>query len=449
MVSAPVLVLLYDRAFVAGTFAEAWRTRRKFYIALAATWLVLAACVAGSGFRGGTTGFGTSVMPVTWWSYAITQCKAILIYVKLVFWPAPLIYDYGVSFITSPWQVLPQIIVVSLLVTGALVSVFMFPRAGWLGVLFFAVLAPSSSFLPIVTQTMAEYRMYLPSAAIVTGVVVACRWFARGRLRMAKASAVAACAVAILLGALTWQHNQAYQSPASLWMDDARKMPHDFHAQYKAGGALISEKRYAEGIPYCLESIRLNPDYGMAYYWVGQGLSGLMRHEEAIPYYQKAVSLLRGGTKPAPLLDLVYFDMSEAMRVTGRQAEARAALEDAVALNPKHAPSLNNLANYEMNAGNYASAEKYYRRAIDADPGFAGAHGGLANALAMQGRDAEARKHYEAALRLMPDFALAHYYYACLLLRLGETEAARAQAREAVRIWPDYAQALELLKAIR
>ena len=41
MVSAPLIVLLYDRTFVAGSFREAWRRRWGLHVALAATWLLL------------------------------------------------------------------------------------------------------------------------------------------------------------------------------------------------------------------------------------------------------------------------------------------------------------------------------------------------------------------------------------------------------------------------
>jgi len=41
MASAPLIVLLYDRIFVAGSFREAWRQRWGLHVALAATWLLL------------------------------------------------------------------------------------------------------------------------------------------------------------------------------------------------------------------------------------------------------------------------------------------------------------------------------------------------------------------------------------------------------------------------
>ena len=48
MVSAPLMVLLYDRTFVAGSFREAWRQRRGLYAGLAASWLLLGWLVLGS-----------------------------------------------------------------------------------------------------------------------------------------------------------------------------------------------------------------------------------------------------------------------------------------------------------------------------------------------------------------------------------------------------------------
>jgi len=40
-VSAPLMVLLYDRTFFAGSFREALRRRAPLYAGLAATWLPL------------------------------------------------------------------------------------------------------------------------------------------------------------------------------------------------------------------------------------------------------------------------------------------------------------------------------------------------------------------------------------------------------------------------
>ena len=63
MVSAPVILLIFDRTFLSGSFRAAWRQRRGLYLALAGTWLLLAWLVFSAGNRGGSAGFGTEIGP--------------------------------------------------------------------------------------------------------------------------------------------------------------------------------------------------------------------------------------------------------------------------------------------------------------------------------------------------------------------------------------------------
>ena len=85
MATAPLLVLLYDRTFLAGSFREALRRRFGLYLALAATWTVVPALLFSTGFYGGTAGF--AVQKFTWWSYLLTQSGVIVHYLRLAFWP--------------------------------------------------------------------------------------------------------------------------------------------------------------------------------------------------------------------------------------------------------------------------------------------------------------------------------------------------------------------------
>ena len=85
MVVAPLLVLLYDRAFVAGSFAEALRLRGRRHTALAATWLILAALLA-TGAQSRATGLNAPLR-VGPWPYLLTQSRARLHYLRLSVWP--------------------------------------------------------------------------------------------------------------------------------------------------------------------------------------------------------------------------------------------------------------------------------------------------------------------------------------------------------------------------
>ncbi|HEY5226971.1 MAG TPA: hypothetical protein VIJ19_00450, partial [Opitutaceae bacterium] len=70
MASAPLIVLLYDRTFLSGSFASALRTRGKAYLGLAASWILLGYLVLATHGRTGTVGFGAGISPL---DYAQTQ----------------------------------------------------------------------------------------------------------------------------------------------------------------------------------------------------------------------------------------------------------------------------------------------------------------------------------------------------------------------------------------
>ena len=178
MVSAPLLVLLYDRTFVSGSFRGAWRRHRGIFAWLAATWIPLACAVALTGNRGGTAGFGASV---AWWRYALAQFPAIAHYLRLCFWPHPLVIDYGSDLAIQAASVAPSAIVLAALLAGVAFALVRRPAVGFLGVAFFAILAPSSSVVPVATQVMAEHRMYLPLAPVVVLAVIG---FYRGLLAL-------------------------------------------------------------------------------------------------------------------------------------------------------------------------------------------------------------------------------------------------------------------------
>ena len=170
MVSAPLMVLLYDRAFLAGSFREAWRRHYGVYLALASTWLLSGWLVVVAGSRGGTAGFGAGVSS---WAYLCTQFGAIVHYLKLSVWPRPLLFDYGPDTVPITLAIIPNALFVGLLGLATLVALWRWPKIGFLGAWFFAILAPTLSIVPVATQVVAEHRMYLPLAAVVIAVTLA------------------------------------------------------------------------------------------------------------------------------------------------------------------------------------------------------------------------------------------------------------------------------------
>ncbi len=93
MATVPFMVLLYDRVFVSRSFKEVFTRRWGLYAGLAATWVIFGG-LAFFAPRGKSVGFGSPGL--TGLEYAMTQCKVIVnYYLKLSFWPHPLLLDYG------------------------------------------------------------------------------------------------------------------------------------------------------------------------------------------------------------------------------------------------------------------------------------------------------------------------------------------------------------------
>ena len=293
MVSAPLMLLLYDRTFCAGSFREAWRRRYGLYLGLAGTWFLLAGLVVSTGNRGGTAGLGT---PIGSWEYLRTQFGAIVHYLRLCVWPHPLVLDYGTGTAHGATEIVPYAIVVGLLGAATLVALWRRPKIGFLGAWFFIILAPTSSVVPVVTQTIAEHRMYLPLAAVVTGLVaggyLVGGWLVRREtISRPAAQTVGSCLAISAAGALailSFQRNKLYQSDLSIWQDTVANAPCNERAQNNLGAGMTRCRRLDEAIVYYRNALELNPNYPEAHTNLGFCLNKCGRVDEAIVEYHKA-----------------------------------------------------------------------------------------------------------------------------------------------------------------
>ena len=389
MVSAPVMVLLYDRTFVAGSFVDAWRRRRSYYLALAATWLPLAALVAGTAGRGGTVGFDTMIGP---WAYLLTQCQAIIHYLRLAVWPDALVFDYGTGTVSGLGDVWWQALLLVGLAAGTLWALVRRPVWGLVGAWFFLILAPSSSIVPIASQTMAEHRMYLPLVALVVSAVLGLYvWLGRRSLMVWGVLAVA-------LAGRTIARNADYRSEEQLWADTVAKWPSNGRAHNNLGKALVNAGRPSDAVAHYEEAIRLQP------------------------------------TAPEP-----HYNLGLALAKLGRPAEAAARYEEALHLQPDYAEAHNNLGNLLLNAGRLEEAATHYDKAARLKPDFAEAHSNLSNVRLEQGQPAEAIRHGEEAVRLDPDYAEARYNLGNALAASRQLAAALVQYDRALQLKPGYA----------
>lgn len=421
MVTAPLTVLLYDRVFV----ADSWRTIRTrrfgFYLALALTWLPLAWLVAHTGDRGGTAGFGVAV---GWREYALTQFSAILHYLRLSVVPYPLVFDYGRALATGVAQIAVPAVVVLALVAASVFAWRRRPALSFAGLAFFILLAPTSSVVPIATQTIAEHRMYLPLAVVLSVVGVS---LAALRPRLA---APLLGVLALGAGVMTFARTQDYCSALVLWEDTAKQRAQNPRAHYNYGNELLDAGRVEEARAQFAETIRLMPGLAEAHNNLGNALVRLNRPDEAAVSYERALALypafleahnnlgyvrlqqnqpveaekqFRLVVAQAPQRAQAHASLADTLAQLGRGAEANDEYERALQLSPADANLHCNFGNLLASEGRFADAIAHYERAVELDPALLPAQCNLGNALLQTRRVAEAIPHLEAALRIDPN----------------------------------------------
>ncbi len=498
MVSAPVIVLLYDRAFLAGTFATAWTRRKWVYIGLATTWLALPFLVMSTHGRGGTAGFGSGVSVG---SYLLTEFPAVVHYLRLSLWPRPLVFDYGTTLTPFSLKVMLAAFVVGGLLVATVWALVRRPAFGFLGAVFFAILAPSSSFVPVASEPMAEHRMYL---ALIPIVVLAVLGAYRG---LGRAALPACLFAALAMGFGTFVRNEAYASDERIWSDTVEKLPQNERAHNNLGIALFDEGRIPEAIAQYERALQLKPDLAEAHTNLGNAFAKIPgRMDEAIAQYKEAVRLKPGyiaarfslanafddeghtdqaieqsgealrirptsaeahanlGSElskvPGKLNDAIgEFDValrlkpdlaeahsglgSALSKVPGRMVDAIAQCQEAIRLKPDDAKAHNNFGNVLIKSpGRAADAITQFSEAVRLDPDMAAAHNNLGNALSGQGRTNEAIAQFKEALRLNANSAEAHSNLGNAFARVpGRLDEAIAQYMEALRLNPNYVSA--------
>ena len=426
MVSAPVVALLLDRTFLAGSLAAALRLRRAFYGALASTWLWLAVLVAGVGGRGGTVGLGVGV---GWGQYLVTQGPAFAHYLRLAVWPQRLIFDYGAEWIplSAAW---PSLILVGLVVAAAIWGLWRGTDWGFLLGWILAVLAPTS-LLPGVRQVVAEHRVYLalaPGLALVVFGLL--RLFPAGT-RWVLSGGVAA---AVGLLAASVHRNEVYRSGLSLWTDTVAKRPHNAWAHNNLGNALRDAGRGEDAMAEFRRALLLRPDLPEAENNLGNSLQATGRNEEALAHFDRATTL-------RPSYAEARNGHGVALLALGRTEEAVRDFRAAADLRPEYAEAWFNLGVGFDARNDRPDAIVSYRQALVIDPALVGARLNLANALARNGAAADAEGEYRAVLAEAPALPAAHFNHANALALAGLYPEAEAEYQATLRLQPSHPQA--------
>ncbi len=436
----PLLVLWYDRAFVASSWREIIRRRWAFYSGLAGTWVVLAGLMVSQAHKFADAGV-LVVKDLTPWQYAVSQPGVIAHYLRLCFWPTGLCLDYGWPVATTAGEITAPLLLIGAIAALTVWAIFRWPEWSFVGAWFFLILAPTSSVFPI-KDLAFEHRMYLPLAAVATGVVVggwvASQWLVRrGRMSLLATQVIGGTLVilaSVALGVLTFQRNLDYRSDLSMWEDTVAKAPGNARVYNSLGYALARHGQFNEAIARYQQALAVKPDYADAYINLGMADMGRGQVDEAIADYRKAMELNPGSA-------LACNDLAVALVHRGQLAEAITQFRKALEINPDFGGVDYNLGNALANCGRLDEAITHYRQALKIRPDSAAVHYNLGLTLVDRGQVDEAIAQFGMALQIKPDFAEAHYNLGLALAARGQLDEAMSHYQKALAIKPDCAEA--------
>jgi protein O-mannosyl-transferase len=434
MVSAPVLVCLYDRTFVSGSWREAWLRRGWYYLGLAASWIVLFALVFSTGGdRGGSTG-GLHAEH-GWLSHGLTQFESTLTYLKLTFWPHPLVFEYDPVWRLDAADLLFPMVVVGALFVGTAWAVWERKPIGFAGGWFFAILAPTAA-IPAQTQLVVEHRMYLALGAVVIVVV-----FTLGQLAGRRAL-ILMLAAAVPLTALTIRRNHDYRSDIALWSDTVAKRPNNALAHFTLADALRQANRAPEAIAHYEQALRITPNYVELENNYGALLTTVGRAPEAVEHLEHAVQNRPNDAE-------THYNLGLALVASGRLNEAVREFNTSTRLKPDYVEAYNNLGGALLHLRRWPEAAQQYEQALRLAPKSADAHYNLGTVWWQLGRWTEAAAEFQRTIALTPNDPDAHAMLGAADERLAQFNEAMAEYESALRLNPQQRAAILGLQRLR
>jgi len=328
------LVAAFDWAYrerLRSVAARSPLVRLVLYGGLVLNLVVLALLGFLLGGRGGSAGLTTASVA----AYALTQCRAIWLYLGKLVWPATLVLDHGEWLAAGPGNVWPFVVATATLVSGVAVGFWRMPRGFFPFVAAAILLGPTTSVVPVKTQTIAEHRMYLPAAFLVGGLVTAVAKIFRGlgceRRRVAcrvSGFAIVAALVAASVGR-TIVRNRDFESAVTLWEQNVRDCPRNDRGLTNLVAALIREGRFAEATPLARQAAGDHPERERNWLNFGRILAEEHRDADATEAFAEAIRRAPGEADARINLGIVL-SRGDAASIDA----AIAVLDEAIALRP-------------------------------------------------------------------------------------------------------------------
>lgn len=128
-----------------------------------------------------------------------------------------------------------------------------------------------------------------------------------------------------------------------------------------------------------------------------------------LQYWKNSLTLFERTVRITPDYPVAYNNLGMALANAGRLEEASDNIQKAIQLMPVFAEAYNNLGNILSTQGNIDEAVENYRKALALNPDYSEAHNNLGIAYYTKQLTEEAIFHFQQALRLSPDYPDARH----------------------------------------
>jgi protein O-mannosyl-transferase len=396
-------------------------------------------------------------------------------YIWKTVWPLDLSVFY--PYPQNPSRLLA--VVIAILLIAITIAAFRLARhrgyllAGWLWYL--VTLLPVIGIVQVGSQAHADRYTYIPYIGLFLAICWAAADIMTHRPAMRRPIAIAASAVLLLLGILTWRETGFWKDSVTLFgrsvavtrdnyvmtanlgmalaaqgdidgalvqlKESLRVRPNACRTLDAMGTLLAQQGKYREALDEYLRAIDADPEQYSPQYNAGVTLLRLGQAAEAIPYCRRALELRPGWPE-------AYMQLGVASAAVGDDAAAGRVLEQAVELKPELWKAHIQLADIYIKQARWDAAAQQYRKALLLKTDYDTLNN-LASALVQAGKDEEAESLYRKAIAIKPDAASAYVNLAVVLARKGNPLEATDLLEKAVRLEPDNQQAKKYLNMLR
>jgi len=390
----PLMILLYEYFFIQD-LDRGWLRRALPWIAV----LLILSAVTALVFLGPSpiarVADSYEFRDFTMSQRLLTQPHVVLDYLGLFALPLParLNLDHQVETSTallSPPSTLPALLALVGLLAAALLLARRQRLVSFAILWFLGNLAIESSVIAL--EMMFEHRAYLPTMFIPLALL-GLLW---PLMESPRPLVIGLSVVTLLLAAMTWQRNETWSDPLTLWGDVVQKSPTKVRPLNNLSALLIDRGRADEALRFAARAIHVAPKNADAHYNHGTACLRAGRLEEAAQSLERSLEFDPDNARAHTNLGGIRYRQ-------GNVDQALAHWEEALRIDPADPLANHNAAVQYEKRGAPDRAIIHFRRYLDQEGSDVTTRLRVAALLERQGWPADAATEYRKILELSPN----------------------------------------------